>query len=66
MNFIKRKLATMMGMSVLPTTTQLGVKHFVPDVNGEHLRPLKDGGTGWFREVKRDRRRVINHVVTDA
>ena len=46
--------------------TQLNVKHFVPDENGEHLRPLEDGGEGRFREVRKDRRKVINKVVTDA
>ncbi|KKM75833.1 hypothetical protein LCGC14_1386250 [marine sediment metagenome] len=64
---LKTKLADVMGMGgFMHIGTQLNVKHFVPDENGEHLRPLKDGGTGWFREVKRDRRKEINRVVTDA
>ena len=65
MNF-KAKLGSLLGMSILPTTTQLNIKHFVPDEDGEHYRPLKDGGMGRFKEVKKDRRKIINRKVTDA
>ena len=66
MNF-KTKLADVMGMGgFIHIGTQLNVKHFVPDVNGEFLRPLEGGGEGRFREVRKDRRREINRVVTDA
>ncbi len=64
---LKTKLADVMGMGgFIHIGTELNVKHFVPNENGEFLRPLKDGGEGRFREVKKDRRKVINKVVTDA
>ncbi len=64
---LKTKLADVMGMGgFIHIGTELNVKHFVPDVNGEYLRPLEGGGEGRFNEVRKDRRKVINRVVTDA
>ena len=64
---LKTKLADVMGMGgFIHIGTELNVKHFVPDENGKYLRPLEGGGEGRFTEVRKDRRKVINKVVTDA
>ena len=64
---LKSKLENALGLGgYIHIGTRLEARHFVPDEKGKHLRPLEDGTMGRFREVKKDRRLVINKVVTDA
>lgn len=62
---IRNKLMNRLG-GFIHIGTRLDARHFVPDEKGEHLRLREDGTMGRFREEKKDRRVVINKVVTDA
>ena len=66
--YLARKLHISMGIGggSVPFPTTLKIRHFIPDENGEHLRPLEDGTMGRFREEIKDRRLELNRVVTDA
>lgn len=55
-----------MGGGKVSFPTRLEIRHFVPDENGEHLRPLMDGTMGRFSEVEKDYRVELDRVVTDA
>ncbi len=64
---LKSRLANAMGLGgFIHIGTRLEARHFIQDEGGKHLRLREDGTMGRFREEKKDRRLVINRVVTDA